>query len=640
MTRPLDHDDLYALAAPSDPQLSADGRFAAWVLTTVDRDADTYRSKLWLTDLTGDTPPREVTHGGGESSPRFSPDGRTLAFVAARDGGAPQIHLLPLDGGEARRLTEIEHGVSSLSWSPDGSRLAVNSVLPADPPVADTDPVVVDRLAFKADGAGLLRGRHRQVFVVTVADGEVRRLTCDDFSYGTPCWSPDGDRLALAVSVAEDRDLWPTSVVQVIDLGDGSVRSVTPERELWDVVDWSADGSTLLVVGNADDPGGLTRLATVTAGGGVPKPLLPDLDRNIMVGGPGYPGAPPRFVGDGVVFCVRERGATHALRLIGDAAPTALVDGARSVSGFACSAGRYVAVVADASSPGEVVLGELDGGGSRALTDLFTHALPDVELVLPEEREFLAPDGTSLHGWVLRAATTGGAAPTLLDIHGGPHNAWGPTFDGVHLYHQVLAARGWNVLYVNPRASDGYGERFWNASRGSWGVGDEQDFHAALDALVDEGLADPDRLAVTGYSYGGYMTCWLSARSDRFAAAVPGGAIVNLASAAGSSDLGHYLGRFEFGGMPWEDAARLTQSSPLAHVESLRTPTLVLHGDADDRCPVSEAEQWFTALRLRGVPARLVRYPGGSHLFILSGRPSHRVDYGKRLVEWVEQHCG
>ena len=676
MTRPLDHDDLYALAMPSDPQLSRDGRWAAWVVTTADREADSYRSAIWIADLSADAAPRLLTQGAGEASPRFSPDGGSLAFVAARDGDAPQVFVLPLDGGEARRVTQMETGVGSFAWSPDGTALAVTSVLPLEPAVDENAPVVIDRLGFKADGAGLIRGRRSQLYVVPVDGGVVpraqeegapraqegapraqegapraqeegapreqedgvRRITDDEFSYGGPVWSPDGKSLAVATSTADDRDRWPTSVVRVISLADGSARPVTPERALWDVVDWSADGSTLLLAGNPDDPGGMTRLATVAAGGGEPKMLVADLDRNVMVGGPGYPGGKPSFVDDGVVFCVRDRGATHVLRKVGDAAPTPLVTGARSVSGLACAAGSYAAIVADASTPGEVVVGSLDGGEPRTLTSLFADALPDVELVVPEEREFTAADSTSVHGWVLRASATTGAAPTLLDIHGGPHNAWGPTFDGVHLYHQVLAAKGWNVVYVNPRASDGYGQAFWNVNRGTWGVGDAQDFHAALDALIDEGVADAKRLAVTGYSYGGYMTCWLSATSDRFAAAVPGGAIVDMTSTAGTSDMGHFLAAFEFGGAPHEKPDLLAQQSPLTHVGSVNTPTLVLHGDADDRCPVGEAEQWFTALRVRGVPAQLVRYPGGSHLFILNGTPSHRVDYGQRLVSWIEEH--
>jgi dipeptidyl aminopeptidase/acylaminoacyl peptidase len=226
-----------------------------------------------------------------------------------------------------------------------------------------------------------------------------------------------------------------------------------------------------------------------------------------------------------------------------------------------------------------------------------------------------------------------------VDIHGGPHNAWGPVFDGVHLWHQTLADQGWTVLAINPRGSDGYGEGFWSALLGEgWGQADEQDFDAAVDAVIEEGLADPERLAVTGYSYGGYMTCWLTARTDRFAAAVAGGAVTDLLSEEGTSDLGWYIGTIEFGGDPFEKQAWMAERSPVTHVRAVRTPTLLLHGEEDLRCPIGQAEQWFAGLRSGGVPTQLIRYPGAGHLFILSGRPSHRVDYCRRVEGWVTSH--
>jgi len=199
----------------------------------------------------------------------------------------------------------------------------------------------------------------------------------------------------------------------------------------------------------------------------------------------------------------------------------------------------------------------------------------------------------------------------------------------VHLYHQVLAARGWTVLLVNPRGSDGYGEAFYTAVHGAWGIADADDLLGPVDTLIQEGVADPERLAVTGYSYGGYMSCWLTTRTDRFKAAIPGGCVSDLTSSSGTSDLGHLLAEHEIGDQPDE-------LSPLTYVDRVSTPTLLLHGEADDRCPVGQAEQWFAALRARRVPVRMVRYPGASHLFIINGRPSHRVDYNERIVTWLE----
>jgi dipeptidyl aminopeptidase/acylaminoacyl peptidase len=250
------------------------------------------------------------------------------------------------------------------------------------------------------------------------------------------------------------------------------------------------------------------------------------------------------------------------------------------------------------------------------------------------EREFTVSDGTVVPGMITRDPATPPGGPLLLDIHGGPHNAWTPFGDPVRLYQQELAARGWTILTLNVRGSDGYGEAFYTAAVGNWGKGDEQDFLQPVAELVAEGLVDGERLAVTGGSYGGYATCWLTARSDVFKAAVACGAIVDLTSMTGTSDDGRGFAVFELG----DDRDRFAELSPLTHVDAVRAPTLLLHGGADERCPVGQAEQWFSALRVASVPARLVLYPGASHFFVFAGRPSHRVDYNRRVVDWVTEH--
>jgi CubicO group peptidase (beta-lactamase class C family)/poly(3-hydroxybutyrate) depolymerase len=268
-------------------------------------------------------------------------------------------------------------------------------------------------------------------------------------------------------------------------------------------------------------------------------------------------------------------------------------------------------------------------------TVLTAHSPADLDLYVPQERTFTVSDGTTVHGWLLHDPEATLPAPVLLDVHGGPHNAWSPAASPARLYHQMLAAQGWAVLLLNPRASDGYGEDFFTAALGAWGLADERDFLEPLDHLVAEGLADPDRLAVCGYSYGGFMACWLTGRTDRFAAAVAGGVVSDLTSMAGTSDFGHLMARQEIGALPYADTELTAAQSPYSYVDKVTTPTLILHGAADDRCPVGQAEQWFAALRARGVPAQLVLYPGASHLFIMDGRPAHRLDFSRRLVEWV-----
>ncbi|MFC3979355.1 S9 family peptidase [Streptosporangium jomthongense] len=623
--------DLYRIAVPGDPRLRPDGGAVAYTVTTADRETDANHSEIWLAAPGAE--PRRLTGGPHDSSPRWSPAGRTLAFLRPVEGRA-QIHLLPMDGGEPRVLTDAPLGAGAAVWSPDGTRIAYAAPYGEVDPVA---PVVTDLLGYKADGAGLLRGLTTQLFVVDVETGRTVRVTSGDAFAGEPSWTPDGLRLTFVTDTGQDRDLVIGGAAYSIDVPDpgpedesGGDPEGVPERltgeELICAGAWWT-GGRLLVAGMTGGPVGHTRLFHLDDGD--LTEVTEGLDRNLMVGAPGYPGALPQQAGDELIFCARDGGCTHLYRAGGDK----LVGGDQVVSGVSAAAGRIAYVAATPHSAGEVYLLDLPGdreAGQPAAMRLTSYALEDVELFTPRSRTFTAPDGTPVEGFVLRDETLTGPGPLLLDVHGGPHNTWAPIFDGVHLYHQMLAAKGWTVLTLNPRGSDGYGEAFYTAAVGAWGIADTDDFLSPIDDLVAEGVADPDRLGLTGYSYGGYVSCWLPTRTDRFRAAIPGGCVSDLNSMAGTSDLGYLLKVHECGG-------DVTGQSPMENVGKVTTPTLLLHGEDDDRCPVGQAEQWFAALRERGVPVRLVRYPGGSHLFILNGRPSHRTDYNERIVAWLEQ---
>ena len=346
----------------------------------------------------------------------------------------------------------------------------------------------------------------------------------------------------------------------------------------------------------------------------------------------------PQFAADGrLIFCLRDNGYSHVYAVALDGEPVALVAGTANVSGLSVAGTTAAVVLATPDSFGDLALLDLAEGTTRTLTDYGDTA--ELDLVPAEERRFTISDGTVVTGWLRRDPAAEGPLPLLLDVHGGPHNAWNGAADLTHPYHQVLARRGWAILTLNPRGSDGYGDAFFSAVSGGWGVRDAADFLEPIDELVADGIADPARLAVTGYSYGGYMTCFLTSRDNRFAAAVAGGVVTDLRSMGGTSDFGHYLAAKENGGLAWRDEDALSAQSPFTHVDQVNTPTLILHGAADDRCPVGQAEQWFTALRERDVPTRLVLYPGGSHLFVLSGPPSHRADYSQRVIDWVQQYA-
>ncbi|MBP2335440.1 dipeptidyl aminopeptidase/acylaminoacyl peptidase/CubicO group peptidase (beta-lactamase class C family) [Saccharothrix coeruleofusca] len=639
MTRRRRVEDLTSFAVPEQPALSPDGSQAVYVLRTADAEADRDNRALWR--VTADGRARQLTRGHADSAPAWSPDGTGIAFLRAQDG-PPQVWLLPSGGGEPERLTSSPLGAGPPVWSPDGTRIAFTA--PVDPhgPARPAAPLVADRLDYQADGAGPLGTRREHLHVLDLATGRCRQVTEGDWRAGAPSWSPDGAKLAFAAATAPDADLVSSAPAHVVDVT-GPLTTpipVGPAEHVTDAVTWTADGSALLVVARTAGPVGHARLLRLPLDGGDPVDLAGPLDRNVMPGGPGYPGGVPRLTDDGraVLFCVRDRGCTHLYSApVDGGAPTALVTGAgRTVSGLSVAGGSAVVVLGTPTSFGRVVRVDPATG---AETTLAVHD-DDAEPFPCEEREFTIGDGTVVHGWLIRDPSFEGPRPLLLDIHGGPHNAWSGTADEARLYQQELVALGWVVLLLNPRGSDGYGEAFYNAALGAWGTADARDFLEPLDQLVAEGLADPRRLAVAGYSYGGYMTCYLTSRDDRFAAAVAGGAVTDLTSMVGTSDGGRFISEHELGGRPWTGDPDYGGMSPMARVDRVRTPTLVLHGQEDLRCPVGQAQQWHTALRELGVPTRLVLYPGSSHLFVLNGPPSHRIDFNRRVVDWVRQYAG
>ncbi len=640
MTRRLSIDDLTAIAVPEQPALSPDGARCVYVRRTADADADRSARELWLVGAR-DGQPRRLTRGPADTSPAWSPAGDRIAFLRAQDGPA-QLWLLPADGGEAEPVTTLPLGAGAPVWSPDGRRVAFTAPVDTTPGKA-SDPVVARRLDHRADGAGLLRGARTHLHVVELDSGGCRQVTEGDLHAGTPAWSPDGTRLAFPAATAPDADLEPRVPVHVLELGapGATPRVVGLADGIAGTVTWTADGAALLVVGYPGEPVGHARLLRVPLDGAPVTDLAAALDRNVMPGGPGYPGALPQLAGDGatVLFAVRDRGATHLYSVPVDGGdPLPVVAGTGCVvSGASVAGGAAAVVLATPTSFGEIALVDLASGELTVRTGVGA-ALAAVEWFARTERTFTISDGTEVAGWLIRDPGATGATPLLLDIHGGPHNAWNAAADEVHLYHQELVARGWSVLLVNPRASDGYGSAFFTGAVGGWGVADTRDFLEPVDALVAEGIADPDRLAVAGYSYGGYMTCYLTSREPRFAAAVAGGVVVDLTSMAGTSDEGYHLARFELDGQPWEKSADYPAMSPLSRVDQVRTPTLILQGADDLRCPVGQAQQWHAALRARGVPTELVLYPGGSHLFILDGPLSHRIDVNRRTVAWLEEH--
>ncbi|MFC4121366.1 serine hydrolase [Nonomuraea zeae] len=627
--------DILALGSPGDPALSPDAATVAYVLSTPDATEDRDRRELWLVDtVAGER--RRLTHGPHDTAPAWSPDGTRLAFLRGR-GTDRQVWLVAVGDDGPVQATDLPLGAGKPVWSPDGTRIAFTAAVGAED--GPSSPLLVDNLGFKIDGVGYFGNRRGQVHVLEVATGSLTQVTDQDWHAGTPAWSPSGDALAFPAVSLLAAEPATASAAYVLSLQEqGPPRRVGNRDGIVECVTWFPDGHALLVVGNTVVESAPSRLLRVEIADGETTDLTPAFDLNVMPGRVGYPGAAPAFADGSILFCARTAGYTVLFRLDkGAADPVPLTLGDAVIAGMSVGAagGKTAVVLSTPTAYPEVAVVGLADGATSTITRHGTVSLPDVELFEPEPRAFSLSDGTTVPGWLLRAPDTAGPAPLLLDIHGGPHNAWSGAVDPAHAYHQVLAAAGWNVLLLNPRGSDGYGRDHYRAVNHAWGESDESDLLEPLDQLIDAGLADPDRVCVAGYSYGGFMTCHLTTRSQRFRAAVAGGVVSDAFSMAGTSDMGAALAKFEFGALPQEDAPRLRSLSPISRVRQVSTPTLILHGQADDRSPLGQAEQWFTALRQLGVDTRLVVYPGATHTFTLDGRPSHRLDYQTRLVEWL-----
>ena len=669
--------DLFDLKFVGDPQLSPDGTQVAFVVTTIDADADEYRSRIWLVPADGSVPPRPLTSGEkADTAPRWSPDGTRIAFLSTR-GGKPQLYVLAIDGGEARKVTDQPEGAGEAAWSPDGARLAFAAAVKAkaeeengdaDKKKADDakEPLRIERLKYKFDGRGYIHGKPslekwRHLFVVALpADpdaplAEATQLTSGDWDDDGLAWSPDGSTLAFTSYREPDADLVMRSDLWTIPAAGGEPRKLTASNGSASTPSWSPGtpeggcGTTLAYFFSeeADRPFATSRLWTIGADGEQePRAVAPAFDRDANSGPMAdqtLPGGPNRLIwssdAKAITYLVGDGGNQHLWRMSADGNEQArLVGGERGI--VAVSAGRpggpIVFCATDGASPAELFIADADGGNERQLTDLNRAWLDRKAVSAPERLSVTVGDGDTVDAWLVRPHNVpeGKKYPLVLMIHGGPHGQYGNAF--FHEF-QFLAARGYGVLYANPHGSSGRGAAFAKALAGRWGEVDTPDLMAAIDHVVATGEADPERLGVGGGSYGGYMTNWLIGHTDRFKAAVTMRSISNLLNFWGTSDIFH-LGNVPEFGTPWQHIDHYVKFSPIMYAANFVTPTLILHQEEDYRCPVEQGEQLFTALKLRGIPTRFVRFPGESHGMSRNGKPQHRQQRLEEIVAWYDRY--
>ena len=652
-------EDLLAIPVLNHPQLSPDGEQVVFTVARADREANTYRINLWLVSASGGEPRQLTTAAAKETGPRWSPDGTRLVFVSDRNG-EKQLWVIPAGGGEARVLTSGKLGAADPVWSPDGRWIAFVGKPEAARPREESDVKVISRLRYKQDGEGFWDGRWKQIFVISAAGGPARQVTAGDYDHLTPAWSPDGTTLAYAGNASPDADLSNASDIWVLPVEGGSPRRLTKSPGPASVPAWSPDGRTIAYVGHDDACWGATNWGvwTVSAAGGEPVCLTARADRNV-----GHhlatdtrvhpPSGGVAWSRDGarLVFMVSDGGSTQIASIA--AAPPTSGRGTAAAAGamrfetrgehelIGCSLDRAtrraVCIESDPATPGEVAVFDL-GAPLRRLTDLTGPALRPIALAHPERFQFESVDGWTVEGWVMRPTNPvhGPTAPAVLEIHGGPHSAYGNAF--FHEF-QVLAAEGYGVVYFNPRGSQGYGQRFTAATRHDWGGKDYEDLMRGLDhVLAEHPWIDRERLGVAGGSYGGFMTNWIVGHTQRFRAGVTMRSVSNAYSQWGTSDLAYMKGMWEYPGDPWEAPQFYVERSPITYVREMRTPLLILHSEQDYRCPIEQGEQLFVALKKQGVPTLFVRFPNESHDLSRSGQPRHRLERLRHITGWFRQY--
>jgi dipeptidyl aminopeptidase/acylaminoacyl peptidase len=579
--------DLALLRTPSAPSLSPDGRLVVAV-GRIDLEANAYRGDLWVTPTDGSAPPRRFTTGKRDGRPRFSPDGRWIAFLRASDEDKPQLHVMPADGGEPRRLCEHPLGAEAFAWSPDSTRIAYVARVPEpgrygtdkDVPPEKEPPRRITTFQYRLDNLGFTGDRRPQLFVVdALTEGaEPVQLTRGDYEHGDPAWSPDGAVVAFVSARHETRDEDAASDVFVVPASGGDPVRVTATDLAVSRPAFSPDGGTIWFCGAPIDLAGRTTgLWSVPADGSAPPERLTDPERYDHDPALGNAVLPLLVDGQAVTTVSLWRGAVPLYRFPVDGGePRCLLGGDRQVQDYDARGGVVAAVVSDATSAGEVVV--LHDGQEQVITDFGALLARSASLRPMTELQATAPDGAGVHGWVLKPAGTG-PFPVLLLVHGGPFAQYGWTlFDEA----QVYVGAGYAVVMGNPRGSAGYGESHGRAIVGDFGNLDVKDVLALLDAALADPELDGDRVGVMGGSYGGYMTSWLVAHSDRFRAAISERAANAFDSFEGSSDIG-WLFVSQYNGT---DPERVAAQSPLTHADRIRTPMLLIHSEHDWRCPV------------------------------------------------------
>ena len=655
--RPITPDDLLTLQTVSDTQISPDGTQVAFVRTVTDREKNKYRSEIWLVPSDGSRPPRRFTGGKwNDSEPRWSPDGTQIAFVSDRLEEVSQVFLIAADGGEAAPLTTLEPGsIGELKWSPGGDRIAlIFRATPADytkkaaeerkEKGLSSPPRVHTHLFYRLDGFGYFDGSYNQVAVVDSKSGETEMLTEGDFHCGSVSWAPNGSEIAFLSDRRPDGDALPEEDTQIwtVAKSGGDLAQVPAPVGSKSGLTWSPDGNQFAYIGNPDglDQWGTNneRVFILPASGGRAEDLTGHSDLAVGnlaisdIGGGGGEELLWSESGKELYFPVSTHGDVYLTKLtVGSGEMPFLTPPDQVVGSFSITGDQFAVSASRPTTPGEVFV------GNSQISHLNQPWLDEIAIQTPEP--FAIPSGSdsTVPGWFLTPPgfQPDGKAPLVIYVHGGPHLQYGNA-----LFHELqwLAAQGYVVAYANPRGSKGYGEAHTKAIQGDWGGPALADIESIADEAIRLGYADSQKTAIMGGSYGGYLTAWAIGHTDRFACAIADRLVNNLQSMAGTCDFPWSHGTY-YKGNSWDDPSDLWRHSPMAYAGKINTPLLLIHSDGDLRCPISQAEELFAALRLQRKVVEFVRYPvGTSHGLSRGGPPDLRLDRLQRNLVWLDKY--